>query len=248
MNLMPTIDLNADLGEGGSQDAELISLASSVNIACGGHVGDHNTMRAAIASAVAAGVAIGAHPGYEDREHFGRLALVLPATAVTDLVMRQVERLATLAARAGAEIHHVKPHGALYLQADRDPVLAAAVSEGVKSILPGCGFYVPPAGALAAAGEAAGLSVRAEGFLDRGYQENGRLVPRSEPGAVIENTEAAIAQALQIACKQRVKTVAGTWFPLPAQTLCIHGDSPQAVALLRAARAALESAGFAIRA
>jgi 5-oxoprolinase (ATP-hydrolysing) subunit A len=241
---MRAIDLNADLGEGGSQDAALIALASSVNIACGGHAGDEETMENAVEAALAAGVAIGAHPGYEDREHFGRRAMDLEPAAVAELVSRQVGRLAEIA----AGIHHVKPHGALYHQADRDPALAAAVAEGVRRIVPGCGFYVPPAGALAAAGEAAGLAVWAEGFVDRRYQENGMLVPRGEPGAVIGDAEEAIAQALHIACEQRVKTVAGTWFPLPARTLCVHGDSPQAVELLGAVRRALEAAGFTIRA
>ena len=125
---MPRIDLNADLGEGGSQDAALIAIVSSANIACGGHAGDESTMRAAIDAALAAGVAIGAHPGYEDPENFGRKAQALEISAVADLVSRQVERLAVLAALAGAEIHHVKPHGALYLQANRDPELAAAVA------------------------------------------------------------------------------------------------------------------------
>ena len=245
---MRHIDLNADLGEGGSQDAALIALASSANIACGGHAGDETTMLHAIEAALAAGVAIGAHPGYEDPEHFGRRPLDLGPAAVADLVSRQIERLAALAARAGAEIHHVKPHGALYTQADGRPDLAAAVCAGVKKILPACGFYAPPGGALAAAGKAAGLSVRAEGFADRRYQENGILVPRGEPGAVIEDLESAVAQAIEIACKQQVRTVADTLFHLPAGTLCVHGDGIHALSLLRAVRLALESAGFTISA
>ena len=241
---MRAIDLNADLGEGGSQDAELMALASSVNIACGGHAGDKETMDASVEEALEAGVAIGAHPGYEDREGFGRLPMDLEPAAVADLVSQQVGRLTEIA----AGIHHVKPHGALYNQANRDPELAAAVVEGVKRIVPDCEFYVPPGGALAAAAEAAGLAVRAEGFVDRRYQENGTLVPRGEPGAVIEDVDEAIAQALQIACKERVRTVTGTWIPLPAKTLCVHGDSPRAVELLGAVRQALEAAGFTIRA
>ena len=240
---MPIIDLNADLGEGGSQDAALIALVSSANIACGGHAGDESTMRATIDACLAAGVAIGAHPGYEDREHFGRRALELSPAAVTDLVARQVACLAEKTVP-----HHVKPHGALYHQADRDPVLAAAVAEGVARTVPGCQFYAPPGGALAAAGKQAGLQVRAEGFVDRRYLENGSLVPRGEPGAVIGDLRTAIAQALQIACKQRVKTVAGTWFPLPAETLCVHGDSPRALEMLSAVRHSLTDAGLKLQA
>lgn len=241
---MPTIDLNADLGEGGSQDAALLALVSSANIACGGHAGDEETMEETVEAALEAGVAIGAHPGYEDRGNFGRQPMALDPAAVTDLVARQVGRLAEIA----AGIHHVKPHGALYNQADQDSALAIAVAEGVKRIVPGCAFYVPPGGALAAAGEAAGLEVRAEGFVDRRYRENGTLIPRGKPAAVIEDIDEAVAQALLIACKGRVRTVAGTWFPLPAKTLCVHGDSPRAAELLGAVRKALEAAGFTIRA
>ena len=245
---MRSIDLNVDLGEGESHDAVLIAHASSANIACGGHAGDESTMRNAIQACLASGVAIGAHPGYEDRENFGRRALDLGVDAVTALVRRQVSRLSELAAQAGAKIHHVKPHGALYNQADRYPALAAAVASGVRTILPGCAFYVPPSGALAAAGKAAGLVVKAEGFVDRRYLENGGLVPRGEPGAVIDELESAVAQALRIAREQNVRASSGALIPLPAETLCIHGDGLEAVELLRAVRQALEAAGFTIRA
>jgi UPF0271 protein len=245
---MRSIDLNADLGEGGSHDPELIALASSANIACGGHAGDETTMRRAIEACLANSVAIGAHPGYEDPAHFGRRALDLAAAAVEDMVSRQVERLAKLAALADAEIHHVKPHGALYNQADRNPELATAIATGVERVLPGCGFYVPPSGALAAAGRAAGLVVKAEGFTDRRYRDNGSLVPRGEEGAVIGDIESAVEQALEIARGHRVLTISNILIPLPAETLCVHGDGPEAVELLRAVRRALEDAGFTIHA
>jgi len=240
---MRRIDLNADLGEGGSQDAALIALASSANIACGGHAGDESTMRAAIDACHAAGVAIGAHPGYEDRAHFGRRPLQLAPAAVTAMVARQVGRLAQM-----TPLQHVKPHGALYTQADRDPTLAAAVAEGVAGVAPACLFYVPPGGELAAAGAGAGLHVRAEGFADRRYAVNGSLVPRGEAGAVIADAGTAVAQALQIACEGRVRTVAGNWCALPAETLCVHGDGAHVLEILRAVRQALMDAGFEIRA
>lgn len=245
---MRTIDLNADLGEGGSHDEVLIALASSANIACGGHAGDETTIRKAIEASMAAGVAIGAHPGYEDPLHFGRRPLKLEPSVVTDLVARQIEKLAGWTALAGAEIHHVKPHGALYLQADGSPPLAAAVAEGVRRVLPGCGFYVPPCGQLAEAGRAAGLAVQGEGFVDRRYRSDGGLVPRGEPGAVIDDIDEAVAQALEIACNHQVRTVAGTLRALTVSTLCVHGDGTVAVAMLRAVRNALEAAGFSIRA
>lgn len=240
---MRIIDLNVDLGEGGAHDAELIALASSANIACGGHAGDETTMRAAVSACQKHGVAIGAHPGYEDRGNFGRVAMNLSAAEVADLVSRQVERLA-----AFAEIHHVKPHGALYNQADRDPALAQAVIHGIQRVLPATILYAPPAGALATAADFAGFTVHSEGFADRRYLENASLVPRGETGAVIDDLAAAVDQALEIALSQRVKTLGGNWIPLPARTLCVHGDGAEAVRLLGEIRRALESAGFTIRA
>ena len=235
MMAMRSIDLNADLGEGGTQDAALLELVSSANIACGGHAGDEETMRRSIELALACGVAIGAHPGYEDREHFGRLAMVLPLEKITDLVWRQVEALASLAGDAGARLHHVKPHGALYNQASRDPLLAAAVVAGITRVSPDLILYALPGCALAEAGRTAGLAVCAEGFADRRYRLDGSLMPRGEPGAVIKDVDAAVAQAMEIASKGRV------------ETLCVHGDGVTAVAILRALRGRLGEAGLAIR-
>jgi UPF0271 protein len=219
---MSMIDLNADLGEGGSQDEALLRLVSSANIACGGHAGDEATMRRAIELAMAAGVRIGAHPGYEDREHFGRRAMTLPLDAVTLLVRQQVERLGTLAREMGASVYHVKAHGSLYNQADRDRPLADAV------------VYGPPSGALAAAARAAGITLCAEGFADRRYLENGLLMPRAEPGAVISNVEEAVAQAMALVNRGEVKT------------LCVHGDGETAVGILRVLRGRLEETGLQV--
>lgn len=243
---MRSIDLNVDLGEGGSHDAELIAWASSANIACGGHAGDDSTMRAAVSACLTSGVAIGAHPGYEDRENFGRRPMHLAPAEVTAMLRRQIRRLSDIAASMGAEIDHVKPHGALYHQADADPPLAAAVAQAVKNELPASRFYTPPGGALAIAGKAAGLQVIAEGFIDRRYRPDGRLIPRGEPGAVIHDPETAVAQALDIALRREVETQGNRRIPLPARTLCVHGDGPEAVLLLKSARRALEAAGFTI--
>lgn len=231
MTAMRSIDLNADLGEGGSRDAELLELVSSANIACGGHAGDEQTMRRSIGLALASGVAIGAHPGYEDRAHFGRLAMALPLDKITDLVRRQVAALASLAGDAGARLHHVKPHGALYNQASRDPLLAAAVVAGITRVSPGLVLYALPASALAEAGRAAGLTVCAEGFADRRYRLDGSLMPRGEPGAVIKDVNAAVAQAMGIASSGKI------------QTLCVHGDGATAVAILIALREKIGEAG-----
>ena len=238
-----SIDLNADLGEGGARDALMIARISSANIACGGHAGNEPTMREAVAACIAAGVAIGAHPGYEDPEHFGRRELALSASEVVEMVKRQILRLSAL---AGPAIHHVKLHGALYHQADRDASLAAAVAGTVAQLLPGCGFFTPPVGELAKAGNDAGLRVVVEGFADRRYAPDGQLVPRSEPDSVIADMDDAVAQAMEIASMQRVRTADGSFLTLPAETICVHGDSPRALEILDAVRQALLRAGFAI--
>jgi len=221
---MRSIDLNADLGEGGSEDGMLLTLVTSANIACGGHAGSDEIMRRSIDLALAAGVKIGAHPGYEDRENFGRREMDLPLAMVTDVVAHQVEKLAGF---TDGQLHHVKPHGALYHQADRNSELAAAVVAGVKRITPDLILYAPPAGKLAAAGRAAGLTVMPEGFADRLYRPDGSLVPRTEPGAVITDIAEAVAQALKLARGGLI------------ETLCVHGDGAHAVEMLRAIRMAL---------
>jgi 5-oxoprolinase (ATP-hydrolysing) subunit A len=229
---MRQIDLNADLGEGGSEDAALMELVTSANIACGGHAGDEDTMRRTIALALAAGVAAGAHPGYEDREHFGRLAMAFPLARVTDLVARQVERFSKLAAEAGAPLHHVKPHGALYNQADRDADFAAAVVAGITRVTKDAMLYALPGSRLAAAGKAAGLPVCLEAFADRRYLASGSLMPRNEPGAFISDVDEAVGQGMEHARSGKVGT------------LCVHGDGPTAVKILRKLRAGLEEAGM----
>ncbi len=221
------IDLNADLGEGGSDDEALLALVTSCNIACGGHAGSDEIMRRTVELARSSGVAIGAHPGYEDRANFGRRELGLPLQEVMDLVARQVEKLSNI---TGGKLHHVKPHGALYNQANRDAKLAAAVIEGIRKISPHAIIYALPLSTLTEAAKAAGMQVMAEGFADRRYRQDGSLVPRTEPGAVISNLEEAVAQALELARSQTI------------QTLCIHGDGPHAVAMLKALREALENA------
>lgn len=243
---MRFIDLNADLGEGGCEDEILLGLVSSANIACGGHAGDPDTMRKSLEIAHLAGVSLGAHPGYEDQEHFGRRAMALPLDQVRDLIERQVGTLAAMATEMGIKLKHVKPHGALYNQADKDPVLAAAVVEGMMRVSPDLVLFAPPGGKLAAAAKAAGVSVRGEGFVDRGYRDDGSLMPRGEPGAVISRVADAVAQASEIALNRRVRSQSGALLPLKADTLCVHGDGTTAVATLRALRAAFDTAGLTV--
>lgn len=243
-----TIDLNADLGEGGMHDAAIIPLVSSVNIACGGHAGDAETMRRTIGLALAAGVAVGAHPGYEDRANFGRVPLAIGRTELLEMIMRQLSLFRQVCEELGAPVHHVKPHGALYNQADRDAGIANVFAEAVAEVFPGTRIYCPPAGELEAVCQAAGLEVAPEGFADRRYAEDGTLVPRSDSDAVLENPNEAVAQAIQIVSSQSVITRSGRTIPLPARTLCVHGDGPAALVLLRAVREALERTGITIAA
>ena len=224
------IDLNADAGEG-YDDAGLAPYVSSLNIACGAHAGDEGTMRAALALARDHGLAAGAHPGYPDRERFGRSETGLPASAIGATVLRQVGQLAALARESGLRLAHVKPHGALYHRVTVDREAAAAVVSAIAAIdreLIVVGF---PASQLLAAAQAADLAIAPEGFADRGYGADGLLLPRSEPGALLGG-EAAVAQAIALAPSVR--------------TLCLHSDSPGAVATARALRRGLEGAGFVV--
>jgi UPF0271 protein len=233
---MRWIDLNADLGEGGSEDEELLGLVSSANIACGGHAGDEETMRRSIRWAIQAGVAIGAHPSYEDPEHFGRRAMVLPLDTITELVVKQVGELAAIAAEEGTALHHVKPHGALYHQAGRDTAVAEAVAKGVQRVSPNLILFAQPESDLAQAGERAGLIICTEGFADRRYRDDGTLMPRGEPGAVIKDASDAVAQAMDLISQGKV------------ETLCVHGDGTTATAILRELRARLDAEGIVVRA
>lgn len=242
------IDFNADIGEGCGDDGAIVPLLSSASIACGGHAGDAESMAAAVALCLAHGVAIGAHPAWEDRAGFGRQALSLPVAEVRALVRRQVGMLDAVAARAGARLAHVKPHGALYNQAAQDDVLAEAIATQVAAIDPGLKLYALAGSALAHAGRAAGLVVVEEVFAERAYRGDGRLVPRGEPGAVIDTLEAAVAQTLQMLREGRVTSRDGGVVPIRAQTLCLHGDRPDAAGFARGLRRAIEAAGFAIRA
>lgn len=242
------VDLNADVGEGMDDDAALLDIVTSANIACGLHAGDARTMTETVELCLARDVAIGAHPSFDDREGFGRREMRIAPTAAHALVLRQVTTLAAIAAKAGARLKHVKAHGALYNMAARDPELAQAIAAAV------CEFdrdllLVGLAGsALVAAGEAAGLRVANEVFADRAYRRDGTLVPRSQPGALIDEAELAVARALEMISTSTVRSIDGVLVPLRADTICVHGDTPGAAAMAAALKAALGSAGVAVHA
>lgn len=226
------VDLNVDLGELPSEPAELYRLATVVNVACGGHAGDEGSMRAAVRAARAAGARIAAHPSYPDRPGFGRTRHAASVDGVRAAVEAQCAALAAVARAEGVVCGLVKPHGALYHDADAEPAMAAAVVEAARVAL-GDGITIvgPAAGALAHAASAAGLGYAREGFADRGYDAGGRLLPRGTVGALLEDPAAAAAQAVALAARG------------DCETMCVHGDTPGAVAIARAVRRALEEAG-----
>jgi 5-oxoprolinase (ATP-hydrolysing) subunit A len=245
---MTVIDLNCDLGEGAGHDAELMPLITSANIACGGHAGDAGTMRATAELAAGQGVAIGAHPGFEDRKNFGRSELTLPTGEVFILVTRQVRALANTVRALGRGLAHVKPHGGLYNLAARDRRVADEIAQAVWEISPQL-ILVGLAGSQSlAAARARGLAVASEAFADRGYGSSGSLLPRSQPGAVIADPALAATQGLRLAREGRVRAVDGTDLAVRADTLCLHGDGPEAVAFARRLRTELEAAGIGLRA
>ena len=237
------IDLNCDLGEGAGHDAELMPLITSANIACGAHAGDAATMRATIALAQQHGVAIGAHPGFADRAHFGRRELALPPAVVRALVRAQVEAL-----RALGPVRHVKAHGALYNLAARDAACADAIAGAVHEVDAALIVFVPPSSEVARASRALGLRIANEVFADRTYQRDGSLTPRTRPDALIRDEHIAVAQVLRMIREGVVRATDGTDVPIVADTVCLHGDGPDPVAFARRLRAELATAGVDVKA
>lgn len=230
------IDLNADLGEGCGSDRELLQLVSSANIACGFHAGDAQTMLQSVRWALEYGVAIGAHPSFPDRENFGRSAMQLPSETVYAQVLYQIGALKAITESEGGKLTHVKPHGMLYNQAARDAGLADAIARAVKAIDAGL-LLVGLAGSESIrAARHYGLQTREEVFADRGYQTDGSLVPRGQPGAMIEEEKQAISRTLEMVQHGTVASVTGERVALRAQTVCLHGDGPHALAFARRLR------------
>ena len=245
---MTSIDLNADLGEGDPYDEELLRIVSSANIACGGHAGEAESMAQTIRSAIANGVAVGAHPGYPDREGFGRRSGFMQGDDLYESLTGQVTALADTAAQMGARIAHIKPHGALYNDAVRDRDLADIIAR-VTAETPGEPVFFGMANTeLESAAARHGLTFVAEAFVDRAYEPDGTLVPRREPGAVHEDLAVATTQAVRLAVDGQVTARDGDEVSVRADTLCIHGDTPGAAEKARAVRDVLETYGVEIRA
>ncbi|KQT73932.1 5-oxoprolinase subunit PxpA [Microbacterium sp. Leaf436] len=246
------VDLNADLGETvdgmpTADDEAMFAVVSSANVACGGHAGDAASMRASVERAARFGVAVGAHPSYDDRANFGR---VRRDPAPDDLRASIAAQLDALAA-AGADLRYVKPHGALYHAVIDDASQAAAVVAAVADLSARLGRALPVlglAGAIAEAAAAAGLPFVREAFLDRGYAAHGQLVPRGEPGALVDDPALVAERALRLVREGEVVAVDGTRIAVEAASLCLHGDTPSAVAMARAVRGALDASGIEVRA
>ena len=249
---MTRIDLNCDLGElseaiaDGTQEALLCSITSA-NVACGGHAGDEGTMRTTIEQAMRVGVAVGAHPGYPDRENFGRLELNMLREAVAESIYEQVRALAEVAAKCGARLVHVKPHGALYNQAVKNRELAAAIAQGVATFSKDLVLMGLAGSLMLEVFREAGFAVAAEAFADRRYEPDGTLRSRKFENALIRDPAEAAKQALSIAQHGIVTAHDGSEVKLSAQTICIHGDTPGSVQIAATVARTLREAGVSLR-
>lgn len=242
------IDLNADLGEGCDNDEALLKLVSSVNIACGWHAGDANTMRQCVRWAIANGVAIGAHPSFPDRENFGRREMQLTPDEIVSGMLYQIGALDAIVRAEGGALAHVKPHGALYNQAVKDPVVADALCDAVRRFDPRLKFVGLAGSGMIAAARRARLTPIEEVFADRGYNADGSLVDRKLPGALIDNEAQALAQTLSLVRDQQVTAIDGSRIAMNAQSVCLHGDGAHALAFARLIRERLLQEGIGVRA
>jgi 5-oxoprolinase (ATP-hydrolysing) subunit A len=235
-----TIDLNSDLGEDGDHDEEILALVSSANISCGFHAGTAVSIFDSISAAKRHGVAIGAHPSFDDRKNFGRTEMKNSSADIFSLVVYQLGAFNALCRAAEVAMHHVKPHGALYNMAARDATLAAAIARAVSVFNRELILFAPPQSALEIAARELKLRTAAEFFADRNYNVDGSLVSRTRPNALLHDPEEAAERVLRILREKKVRAIDGADVPLSAETICVHGDTPGAVEFLRQLRARLE--------
>ena len=245
------IDMNCDLGEATGagaieHDRRMMACVTSVNVACGAHAGDPDTMRATVRSARGAGVCVGAHPGFADREGFGRRDVEATSEEIENLVLAQIGALAAIARAEGMTLSHVKPHGALYNMAGRDRRVAGAVVRAVAGFDCSLPLVALSGSVLLDAGRAAGLDVVAEVFADRAYDPDGALVARQRPGAVIDDPERMVDRAVRMVRDGNVAAIDGTPLELAAGTICVHGDTAGAATLAKRLRQGLEAAGIEV--
>ena len=247
------IDLNADIGESGDiehtgSDERLLRTITSGNIACGFHAGDPSVMRHTVRAAVKAGVSIGAHPSFRDREGFGRREMQIEPREIADLVLCQIEALSAIARVENATLRHVKPHGALYNMSVKRVDVAEAIARAVASFDDSLRLVGLPGSELLAAGSRLGLSVAAEGFADRSYESDGSLTPRHVDGAVLSDPTHAAGRAVRMVRDGHVIARDGTRLSMKVDTICVHGDTPGAAEVAAAVREGLEHAGIIVAA
>ena len=243
-----SVDLNADLGEAAGHDDELLDLVSSANIACGFHAGNAAMMRNCLLAAQQRGVAVGAHPSFEDRENFGRREMLLKADEIFALVVYQVGAFDALAHSLGMKAQHVKPHGALYNMAVRDEEIADAIVRGIRAVEPKLILFAPAASALSRAAEGNEVRVAREIFADRNYMPDGSLVPRDRPEALLHDPVEAANRVFGMLRDNKVRAIDGTELAVEADTICVHGDTPGAVEFARQLRIALHQTGIVVAA
>lgn len=244
MNLC--VDLNADLGEGAGHDEALLQLVSSANIACGLHAGSPEMMRESILAAKNNGVAIGAHPSFDDRENFGRREVRLPGDEIFRLVVSQLEAFQNAAQAVGVRPHHVKPHGALYNMAARDEEIADAIVRALLAVDAKLVLFGPALSALARMAEANEIRLGREVFADRNYMPDGSLVPRGHPAALLHDAEEAADRVYEMLLHNKVRAIDGSELRVEVDTICVHGDTPGAVQFAQQLRFALHQMGVVV--
>jgi UPF0271 protein len=242
------IDLNADVGEDCGDDAALIPLLTSANVCCGVHAGGPDTMRRTVDLCLRHGVRLGAHVSYSDREYFGRRELELPPAEISASITAQLQALSSIAAAAGAELRYLKAHGALYNRMARDPGVADSVIAAIYAFGPKLPLLTLPGSVAMQRAEAAGIVAVGEAFADRGYQDDGQLQPRGTPGALLDDVGEVTSRALAWVRGGMMQSVSGKAFELEARSLCVHGDTPGAVAMAAALRGVLVDAGVELKA
>jgi UPF0271 protein len=244
---MITIDINCDLGEGIGNDELIMPYISSANIACGFHAGNAETMEQTIGLCIKHSVAIGAHPSFYDKKNFGRTELHLPANEIYDLIILQLRSIDKIAKSQQAQLHHVKPHGALYNLAAKDQETAAAIARAVIDYDENLVLFGLSGSFLIMEGKALGLQTASEVFADRTYQDNGSLTPRSQKNALIDNVDRCVSRVLQMVTNKKVTTISRKKIPVDADTVCIHGDGKHAVEFAKAIHEALKENNIEIK-
>ena len=250
---MKRVDLNSDLGESFGaytigMDEKILGVVTSVNVACGFHAGDPTVMEKTVRMAKENGVAVGAHPGFPDLQGFGRRKLAMSNDEARTCVMYQVGALRAFLEANGMQLQHVKLHGALYNMAAVDPDLSEAICRGIRSVAPDAVFLGLAGSKMAEAAQTVGLGFASEVFADRAYNDDGTLVSRKLPGAVLHDADAVIERVIRMVTEGRVRSINGVDIPIRADSICVHGDNPDALDFVYKIRNALEKAGIEVAA